>query len=66
MSEEKFRNAFREFSKAALLRIRQSGGLGAFSGRIAIFDSSRDGHFIDLATFTEAVSAIESLPMFGI
>ncbi len=66
MSEEAVKDAFCAFAEDALRRIRESGeDLRAFSGQIAFFDPRKDNHFTDLPTFTEAVSAIESLPMFG-
>ncbi len=65
MSEDEIREAFRAFVEDALRRIRESGeSVKAFSGRIAYFDTSKDGFFTHLPAFAKAVTAIESLPSF--
>jgi hypothetical protein len=65
MSEESVKNALRVFTEDALGLIRDSGeGLKTFRNRILFIDIAADRRIIDLPTFAEAVSAIESLPTF--
>ncbi|MGH7181300.1 MAG: hypothetical protein ACREJN_04915 [Nitrospiraceae bacterium] len=65
MNGETVKNALRAFTEDALGLIRESGeSLKTFRHRILYIDIAADRRILDLSTFTEAVSAIESLPTF--